>query len=60
LLEQISPEKNSIIDRWNQVGISPVHAGHSQALLHLKKMYCDKRKCLQCMIGDEVIGGKRR
>ena len=57
LLQEIPCERNSIIQKWQHAGMRPAHAGHSQALLHLKKMYCDKRKCLQCAIGNEIIGG---
>jgi hypothetical protein len=55
LLEDLPPEENKIIEGWKKLGIIPANALHSQALLHLKKKYCDKRKCLQCKIGIKII-----
>ena len=55
LLEEIKPEKNSIIEQWNNQGIKADNAYTSQALIHLKKNYCDKGQCLNCQIGSRVI-----
>ncbi len=55
LLEQLKPENNYIIRMWQQCGL-PVHsAGDSQALIQLKKEYCDRRDCLRCRIGYEYL-----
>ncbi len=55
LLESLPPETNHIINRFTKIGLSPEHAGASQALLQLKKMYCDTKKCLTCGIGAKLI-----
>ncbi|MTK53399.1 DUF2851 family protein [Paludibacter sp.] len=55
LLEQITPEQNSIIKKWKQYNIVATTAFDSQALIHLKKQYCDCKKCLQCRIGHYVL-----
>ncbi|MDP4202066.1 MAG: DUF2851 family protein [Bacteroidota bacterium] len=55
LLEQIPPEQNSIIKNWKQYNIVATSAFDSQALIHLKKHYCDCKKCLQCRIGHYVL-----
>lgn len=55
LLEQLKAENNYIIRNWNQCGISVKNAADSQALIHLKKQYCDKRDCLRCRIGYEYL-----
>ena len=52
-LEELKPENNYIIRLWNQCGLKVSHAGDSQALIQLKKEYCDKKKCLYCRIGYE-------
>ena len=57
-LEELRPENNYIIRMWSQCGLKVAHAGDSQALIQLKKEYCDKRKCLYCRIGYEYL--KRR
>ena len=58
LLEEMKPEKNSIISHWAKYGIQAENALYSQALIQLKKEYCDKKKCLKCKIGNEIIVSK--
>ncbi len=55
LLEQIPAEKNSIVAGWKSLGLDVQTAYDSQALLHLKKNYCDEKKCLRCRIGHKVL-----
>ena len=55
LLEQIPFEKNSIVANWQQLGIKVETAFDSQAMLQLKKQYCDEKKCLRCRIGHKVL-----
>ncbi len=55
LLEQIPSEKNSIITKFNALQPISKNALQSQALLQLKKKYCDKNKCLQCAIGNQIV-----
>jgi hypothetical protein len=54
-LEELKPENNHIIRMWSQCGLKVAHAGDSQALIQLKKEYCDKKKCLYCRIGYEYL-----
>lgn len=58
LLEQLSPEHNSITSGWQSIGIANQDAWDSQALIELKKEYCDKRRCLECAVGNGVLGGE--
>lgn len=55
LLEEIKPESNSIVFRWEKLGINCKSAFDSQALLELKKNYCEEKKCLLCRIGHKVL-----
>ncbi|MDR2937564.1 MAG: DUF2851 family protein, partial [Prevotellaceae bacterium] len=55
LLEEILPEQNSKIDGWKSMGVAPQNMLESQALLQLKNEYCDKKKCLQCVIGKQIL-----
>lgn len=57
-LEELKPENNHIIRMWQQCGLKVAHAGDSQALIQLKKEYCDKKKCLYCRIGYEYLKRK--
>lgn len=55
LLQQLAPENNAVIRRWQQVGLSPANAAESQALLQLGSQYCTPRNCLQCRIGHHLL-----
>lgn len=55
LLEELKAEDNYVTRMWNGVGLNVNNAADSQALLELKKEYCDKKKCLYCRIGFEYL-----
>ncbi len=55
LMEALKPERNSIIREFTQAGITPRHAFDTQALIQLRKEYCDTRKCLYCRIGHKLL-----
>lgn len=55
LLDRIPAEDNSIVRQWGAVGIKAGSAADSQALIELRKEYCDKRKCLHCRFGYRVL-----
>ncbi|MEX2589071.1 MAG: DUF2851 family protein, partial [Chitinophagales bacterium] len=55
LLEQIPAENNSIVKRWENLGYKAENALESQALIELKKEYCDKILCLKCRIGAKLF-----
>ncbi|MBO7417364.1 MAG: DUF2851 family protein [Bacteroidaceae bacterium] len=58
-LEQLKPENNYIIRQWERFGIIADHAADSQALIQLRKEYCDKRDCLRCRIGYQYLKVKK-
>ena len=55
LLEQLKAENNYIIRIWTDCGLLVKNAADSQALIQLKKQYCDRRDCLRCRIGYEFL-----
>ncbi len=55
ILESISPENNRITRWMSASGLSNQSALESQALLHLKKEYCDLKRCLECQIGNRIM-----
>ncbi|MBQ9356559.1 MAG: DUF2851 family protein [Prevotella sp.] len=55
LLEQIKAEKNHITTMWQECGLTVNSAADSQALIQLKKEYCDRRECLRCRFGYEYL-----
>lgn len=57
-LEEIKAENNYITRMWDQCGMKAANAADSQALIQLKKEYCDRKKCLYCRIGYEYLKRK--
>ncbi len=55
LLRQIAGEQNAITQKFADLGMSVSDAWSTQALLELKEKYCDRRKCLQCVIGNSIL-----
>jgi hypothetical protein len=54
-LEQLKPENNNITQGWQRLGLEPLSAYISQALIQLKNQYCDKKRCLECAIGNAIV-----
>lgn len=54
-LEQLKAENNHITRMWQSCGLDVMNAGDSQALIQLKKEYCDKKDCLRCRFGYEYL-----
>lgn len=54
-LRKLPVEKNAIIRNWNLLGIETRNSYTGQALLQLKSAYCNKKKCLECQIGNTLI-----
>lgn len=55
LLESLKPEKNSIVANFTTAGIECDNALTSQALIELRRSYCDARKCIYCKIGHRLL-----
>lgn len=55
LLESLRPEKNSIVDTFTHAGIDCPDALSSQALIQLRRNYCEARKCIYCKIGHHLL-----
>ena len=56
ILEQMPTENNKITRKWIVANKKPKNAFDSQALIGLYKNYCEKKKCLNCNIGVEILG----
>jgi hypothetical protein len=55
LLESMPAENNIVVREFAAVGISVVNAAASQGLLQLKKTACDRKKCVSCGIGAQIL-----
>jgi hypothetical protein len=58
LLHELKAESNSIIKKWASLKINAEDAYETQALLQLKKEYCDQRRCVHCAIGHDLLKRK--
>ncbi len=52
---KIAAENNSIIKKYENLGLQVKNAKDSQSLLELYNGYCTKNKCLQCAVGSELL-----
>jgi hypothetical protein len=57
-LEHCLPEDNAILRKWDSIGIHAGNALESQALLFLKREYCEHKKCVNCGIGQYLLNSK--
>ena len=55
LPEQIPAEDNHILRLWKQCGLTVSTAADSQALIQLKREYCDRKDCLRCRFAYEYL-----
>lgn len=55
LLSALPIEKNSIVNGFLKLRPLDKNALTSQAILQLKKEYCDKNRCLHCRVGNYLI-----
>lgn len=59
LMRQLPREKNSIVRGFHKLRPETAeNAMDSQAMLQLKKQYCDKNRCLQCALGLQLLQKK--
>ncbi len=54
-LEMLNPEKNVITKRFEKLKMPLNNAADSQAIIQLKREYCEPRKCLFCRIGHQLL-----
>ena len=57
LLEELPAENNYILRQWQACGLTVRTAADSQALIPLKRQYCDRTDCLRCRFGYEYLKG---
>ncbi len=54
-MELIKPEHNNITDSWEELGLVNKNAFDSQSFIELKTQYCNKKRCLDCAIGNTLL-----
>ena len=54
-LEATTAENNSITKGFEKLGMENKTAFESQAFIELKTQYCDKKRCLECGVGNAIL-----
>lgn len=55
MMSQLKAENNHIVRLWAECGLQAESAADSQAIIQLKRAYCDKKDCLRCRVGYEFL-----
>lgn len=58
ILHQLPPERNNVIRLFATAGLRCADAFTSQAMIQLRRAYCEPRKCLYCRIGHRYLATK--
>jgi len=54
-LEEISAEKNNITRGFEALNLAHKSSFDSQAFIELKNEYCNKKRCLECAVGNAIL-----
>ncbi len=54
-VQQLPPEKNTIVEGFGNLGPRTKNALESQSQIELHTNYCSKNKCLQCRLGVHLL-----
>lgn len=57
-LENLKPESNSIVRQFASYGVPADNAYYTQAIIQLKREYCERKKCLYCRVGFKLLSEK--
>ncbi len=60
LLEQLGSEENSSVRLFAEAGVESTDAFTSQALIELRREYCEKKKCIYCRFGHRMLSAEIR
>lgn len=55
MLQEMKPESNSVVAMFVGAGVKCDDAFTSQALIQLRREYCEARKCLYCRVGHRML-----
>ena len=58
ILQEIKSEKNSIVAKFDEIGVKAKNAYETQSLIELKNNFCEKKLCLQCAIGVKLLSSE--
>ena len=53
--EILPPEKNNLVEQMKTLGFSVKNSFDSQAVLEIYNEFCQRKKCLNCIIGCKIV-----
>jgi len=59
IFQEIKSEKNSIVSKFDEIGVKAKNAYETQSLLELKNNFCENKLCLQCAIGVKLLSSEQ-
>lgn len=59
LMEQLPPENNNVTRCFIAAGIPCKSALDSQAMIELRRQYCELRKCIYCRLGHKFLAANK-
>lgn len=54
-LEQLPAEKNSLVQYFRGLGVELASAAETQAIKQLSAIYCERKRCLECEVGIQIL-----
>ena len=58
MLQSLKSEENSIVRLFATAGIESHDAFTSQALIELRREYCEQKKCIYCRFGHRMLSAE--
>ena len=55
ILQEVKSEKNSIVSKFDEIGVKAKNSYETQSLIELKNNFCENKLCLQCAIGVKLL-----
>lgn len=59
-LQQLPPEDNRIVAAFGNAGVKARDAFTSQALIHIRRNYCEPHRCIYCRVGHRLLAVRAR
>lgn len=59
-LHYLPPEKNRLTELFAHAGIHAQNAFSAQALIQVRRMYCERRACILCRIGHRMLSQRAK
>ena len=55
VLQKLKPEVNKKTKTFTKLGLKLANSMESQAIIELKTNFCDRKKCINCRIGANIL-----